>query len=131
MVAFNFDATDVNNCDSPDPLPEGRYRVKIIETEMKPMRSGQGRYLQLALQVVDGPRAQHILWDRISVESRSQTVARIAKAELAAICRAVNRLKLQETSDLIGAQAFAYVCCKTDRYTGEKVNYVRAYEPRR
>ena len=67
MAQLNFDARDVDPQSNFDPIPAGWYKAMITESELKQTRNGQGNYLQLTLQVLDGQHAGRHLWDRLNL----------------------------------------------------------------
>ena len=51
----NFNANQVEPTTEFETIPAGRYQAMIVESEMKPTKSGSGSYLQLTFQIVEGP----------------------------------------------------------------------------
>ena len=49
-----FDANEVDPTTTFDPLPAGKYVAAVTESEMKPTKSGAGKYLQLTFQILEG-----------------------------------------------------------------------------
>ena len=70
-----FDANTVEPNDSFDPLPNGDYLCIITASEMKPTKAGNGAFLELELQVLDGPHQGRKLWDRLNVRRPFQAVS--------------------------------------------------------
>lgn len=87
-----FDAQTVEPNDSFDPVPNGDYLCIITTSEMKPTKAGDGAYLELELQVIEGPYQGRKLWDRLNLNNANETTVKIAKGTLSAICRAVGVL---------------------------------------
>ena len=50
----NFDANQVDPSVALDPLPAGKYLAVVSESELKPTKTGGGKYLQLTFQGIDG-----------------------------------------------------------------------------
>ena len=48
----NFDASQVDPSVALDPLPAGKYVAVISESELKPTKTGVGKYLQLTFQIM-------------------------------------------------------------------------------
>lgn len=95
-----FDANDVEPQDSFDPLPAGWYPVMITDSEFKPTKSGNGKYLQLELTVMDGEYEGRKTWDRLNLDNPAQTAVEIAQRALSAICRAVGVMAPNDSSEL-------------------------------
>ena len=95
-----FDATQVPETVGFYPLPPGQYVAIIVASELKPTRSGTGKYLELTFQLVEGPHAGRRLWQRLNLHNPNQLTVQIARAELAAICRAVDVLRPNDSTEL-------------------------------
>ena len=100
MAQLNFDANTVDPQSSFDPLPAGWYKAMITESEMKPTRNGNGHYLQLTFQVLDGEHAGRIVWDRLNLANPNQVAVEIAQQTLSAICHAVGQLTVKDSAEL-------------------------------
>lgn len=100
-TAFSFDATTVDPTSSFDPLPNGKYRVHATESEVKPTNKGDGRYMQIVWEVLDGPYKGRKLWDRINVENPNATCQEIGQRALSAVCHATGVLRLSHSSQLL------------------------------
>ena len=102
MASLNgtFDATGVAPAQPMDPLPAGKYRAHIIESELLPTRSGDGQYLKLVLEVLDGPYARRKLWDQLNLVNASTQTMEIAQRTLSAICHAVGQMQVADSEQL-------------------------------
>jgi hypothetical protein len=122
-----FDANRVDPASNFDPLPAGKYLAAIIESEMKPTKSGTGNYLQLTFQVLDGPHKGRLLWARLNLDNPNATAVQIAQAELSAICRAVGVLVPHDSVELHNLPLVIGVRCKKRTDTGEITNEIGGY----
>lgn len=84
-----FDASQVPEQQEFSALPEGQYIAIATATEKKPTKRGDGAYLQITFEVVDGTQKGRKLWARLNLWNPSKTAVDIAQRELGAICRAV------------------------------------------
>lgn len=100
MANLNFNATNVDPQQTFEPIPDGWYNVIIEESEMKPTKDQQGRYLQLKLKVLDGQHANRVLFDRLNLENRNQTAVDIAYSTLSAICHATGVIQVADSNQL-------------------------------
>jgi len=100
MAQLNFDARDVDPQSNFDPIPAGWYKAMITESELKQTRNGQGNYLQLTLQVLDGQHAGRHLWERLNLMNPSTVAVEIAQKTLSAICHAVGVLTPRDSAEL-------------------------------
>ncbi len=129
MAAIDFNAEDVEPRSGFDPLPAGKYLAVITASEEKPTRKGDGSYLQLTFEVVDGEHKGRRLWARLNLNNPSDQAVGIARAELSAICRAVGVTKLKDSEQLHDRPLTVKVKQKADKESGEVRNEISGYEP--
>ena len=128
MATLNFNANEVEPSKEFDPIPAGKYIAVITDSEMKETRAGTGRYLQLEFEITDGEFAGRKLWARLNIENQNAEAVRMARADLSAICRAVNVLTPSDSIDLHNLPLVIKVHCRKDKNTGEITNDIRGYE---
>lgn len=128
MATLNFNANEVEPSKAFDPIPAGKYIAVITDSEMKETRAGTGRYLQLEFEITDGEYAGRKLWSRLNIENQNAEAVRLARADLSAICRAVNVLTPSDSIDLHNLPLVIKVHCRKDKNTGEITNDIRGYE---
>ena len=128
MAILNFNANEVEPSKAFDPIPAGKYIAVITDSEMKETRAGTGRYLQLEFEITDGEFAGRKLWSRLNIENQNAEAVRMARADLSAICRAVNVLTPNDSIDLHNLPLVIKVHCRKDKNTGEITNDIRGYE---
>jgi hypothetical protein len=97
-----FDASQVDPTNNFAPVPDGDYPVVITESEFKDTKNGRGQYLQLVLEVIDGPMKGRKIWDRLNLINDNKTAVEIAQKALSQICHAVGPLQPQDSSELHG-----------------------------
>ena len=125
-----FDAQTVEPNDSFDPIPNGDYLCIITTSEMKPTKAGDGAYLELELQVIEGPYQGRKLWDRLNLNNANETTVKIAKGTLSAICRAVGVLQPTDSCELHDLPLVAKVACRKRDDTEELTNVIKSYKKR-
>lgn len=54
MATLNFNATEVAPSIAFEAIPAGKYTTVITDSDMKDTRSGNGRYLQLEFEIIEG-----------------------------------------------------------------------------
>ena len=127
MALLNFNANEVEPNAPFEVIPAGKYNAVIVESEMKATRAGTGRYLKLVFEITDGEYAGRKLFASINLENPNQDAVRIGRAELSAVCHAVNVLDLQDTVQLHNLPMVISVRVKKNQ-DGEPTNEVRGYE---
>lgn len=126
----NFDASQVEPSVALQPIPAGPYIAIITESESKATKAGDGRYLQLTFQIIEGEHKGRLVWARLNLENKNQTAVEIARAELSAICRAVGVMKPNDSAALHNIPLEITVGLKRRDDTGELGNVIKGYARR-
>jgi hypothetical protein len=129
-----FDARQVEPAKPLEPVPTGWYNVKIIESEMKPTSKGDGAYLELTMEILDGDYVGRKAWDRLNLQNPNQTAMEIAYRQLSAICHATGVMQVNDTAQLHGIPLMARIVQKpagpgADGKFYDASNEVRGYKP--
>lgn len=122
-----FDANNVEPTSDFDPVPAGKYLAVIIDSEVKPTKTGSGSYLQLTFEILDGQYKSRHLWARLNLDNPNQTAVKIARAELSAICRAVGVMTPNDSVELHNLPLMITVRCKKRSDTGDIANEIKGY----
>lgn len=130
MATLEFNANEVDPCFGFEPLPEGWYNATIVESEEKPTKAGNGKYLELRFEVFDGTYAGRSLWTRLNLENPSDRAVKIARAELSAICHAVGVMHPRDSNDLHNIPLRVKVEVTKRDDNGEPTNAIKKYEKR-
>lgn len=104
MPAFQFNSQGI------DPqygaggsqLPLGRHPVVIAKSELKPTQDGQGGFMALTLQAIDGPAKGVEHTDRLNLHNKNPETVRIANQQLSAYCAVIGVYAFQATEELHG-----------------------------
>ena len=124
----NFDARTVEPTTEFEPIPAGRYLAVITNSEMKPTKAGNGHYLELTSQNLEGQHKGRKVWARLNLDNPNATAVKIARSELSAICRAVGVMAPQDSVELHNLPLSIKVTCKKRADTDEIVNEIKGYE---
>ena len=100
MATINFNAEEIEPQSDFSPLPVGNYTVVITQSEMKPTKTGNGQYLQLTLQVVEGEYKNRLIFDRLNIQNQNSVAQQIAQKALSSICRAVGVMHPKDSEEL-------------------------------
>ena len=125
----NFNANRVEPATEFEPIPAGKYLAVITASEMKPTKSGNGSYLELTFQVIEGEFKGRLLWARLNLDNPNMLAVKIAQGELSAICRAVGVMEPKDSSELHNLPLVVGVKLKPDA-EGELRNEVKSYAKR-
>lgn len=122
-----FNANDVDPAADFEAIPAGKYLAIITESGMKSTKSGNGSYLELVFQVIDGEHKGRLLWARLNLDNPNSLTVQIARSELSAICRAVGVMQPKDSVELHNLPLLVTVKCKKRQDTGEITNEIKGY----
>ncbi|UYV11913.1 MAG: DUF669 domain-containing protein [Phycisphaera sp.] len=125
-----FDATQVEPAGNFAPLPAGQYLCAAVDSQMKPTKKGDGKYLQVELEVLEGEHKGRKLWDRFVLEHPNERTVAIAKSSLASLCTAVGVTRPRDSAELHNVPVLVRVACTKRNDTGEITNTVKGYAKR-
>jgi len=125
-LGFDAQAVEPNNF---DVLPAGEYDAVIVNSEVKTTAKGDGRYIKLQLQILNGSYQNRVLFDNLNLWNPNDKAVQIARGTLSSICRAVGVLTPKDTSELHGKPLRIKLKVeKSDEYGDQ--NRVAGYKPR-
>jgi hypothetical protein len=124
-----FDAEEVEPQVAGELLPDGWYPAIITRSTTKITNSGNGQYLELEFQVIDGPAKSRRVWDRLNLDNPNATAVEIARASLSAICHAVGVLKPKSEDELHDKPLEIKVATQPAKGEYGPSNVVKGYRP--
>ena len=128
MAHFNFDASQVAPQASNGPIPAGTYLAHITESDVAPLRSGNGTGLKLTFEIIDGQYKGRKVWDNLNIQHSNEDTQRIAQSQLSALCHAVNVIKLQDTAALHMKPVNIKVVVREAKGEYQASNNIKGYE---
>lgn len=130
MVSLEgFNAENVAPQAPMETLPPGDYLAMIVESEKKATKAGNGSYIELKMQIIDGPYKGRHQWDRLNLWNQSEQAVAIAQATLSAVCHAVGVMQPRDTSQLHNKPLIVSVGTRKNQEQ-ELVNTIKGYKPR-
>lgn len=126
---LGFDANTVKPNEGFDVLPAGEYDVVIVGSKVEPTKKGDGKLINLELQVLSGEFQNRKIFDRLNLWNPNEKAVQIARGTLSAICRAVGVLTPRDTSELHNKPLRVKVAVRNDDQYGMQ-NDVKGYKPR-
>jgi hypothetical protein len=127
MAMLNFNATTVAPATAFEAIPAGNYAAIITESAMKPTKRGDGEYLQLTLQIIDGEHSGRKLFDRLNLNNPNATAVDIAQRTLSAICHAVGVMQPQDSAELHDIPMQVKVGVEKNMTDGTNSNVIKGY----
>jgi len=100
FLGQTFDANNVAPSADISPVPSGEYVAIIVDSDMKPTKSGNGQYLELVHELVDGPFRGRKVWGRLNLSNPNAKTVQIAQEQLSSICHATGVMQVQDSQQL-------------------------------
>lgn len=125
-----FDARQVDPNVAFVPIPAGEYIAAIVRSERKPTKDNQNAYLEIELEVLEGPEKGRRIFDRLVMWHSNETTVRIARGQLSAICHAVNVMQPRDSAELHNLPMRVAVGIKNREDNNEPTNVVKGYSPK-
>lgn len=130
-----FDATGVKPREEFKTLDPGDYIVAITKSGVKETEKKDGSFLELEMDVLEGPAKGRKLFDNLNLNNPNAQAVEIAKATLSAICHAVGKLTVSDSSELHSLPMVAVVKVAPKKVNGVVVpgefrNNVATYKPK-
>ncbi|MFW5690785.1 MAG: DUF669 domain-containing protein [Planctomycetota bacterium] len=125
-----FNAHEVEPTTPFEPIPAGRYLAAVTASEMKPVKSGSGSYLELTFTVLEGEYKNRVLWARLNLNNPNPTAVKIARSELSALCRAVGVMQPKDSVELHNIPLLITVKVKKRSDNDELTNEIKKFEPK-
>ena len=111
-----------------EPVPNGTYKAVITDAFEKETIAGNGSYLALIIEIIEGEHAGRKVFDNLNLNNPNQKAVQIAQQTLKAITVAINKTSVQTEADLVNIPlAIKTKISKSEQY-GDKAE-VKAYLP--
>lgn len=110
-----------------DPLEPGEYKVVIAKTEERSSTKG-GQYLMIEFSVVGSSGNGRKIWVNYNLVNDNPTAVKIAKSELAELCKAVGKPSIMDANELLNLPFIAEVGIRVNKETGDKSNNIKKYK---
>ena len=85
-----------------EPVPPDTYIAQIIESDLRVTSSGNGEYIALTWEIVEGSFTGRRIFSNLNIVNPNEKAVQIAKSFLKQVCKAVGIEELQDTQELHG-----------------------------
>jgi len=128
-LGLNFDANTVEPNGIYEPVPTGWYKVSIVTSEMKQTKNGDGQYLQIEMEILEGEYENRKLWDRLNLMNPNQQAVDIAQRTLSAICHSIGVMTVSDSEQLHGKPMLARAVFVPAKGDYDAKNDIKGYKP--
>lgn len=131
---FNFDARTVAPWVGFEIVPAGWAKVAIRKSNLKPNSAQNGDFLELQIEILEGPAKGKIVFERLNIRNPSVEAVEIAYRKLSSICYCVGVLTItaQQQQDFVagplhGIPFFAEIGVQKSQ-RGNDMNIILSYK---
>ena len=100
MVQFDFDAGQYEPDAGLAAIPAGTYAAHITNSDKRDNKNGSGWHLWYEFEVREGPYRGRKVFTRFNLGHSNPETVRIANAQHSALCRAVGKMRVTDTTQL-------------------------------
>ena len=101
MAAFSFNTESVEKRESNfELLPAGWYVAQVSESEIAPLKSGNGEGLRLTFEVLADQYRGRKVWANLNVRHSNPEAERISQQQLRELCDAIGIARITDTQQL-------------------------------
>ena len=125
-----FNANNVEPMDDFDPIPSGKYVAVIVDSEMKQTKNESGSFLELKFEIIEGEYKGRNVWARLNLDNQNDVAVKIAKAQLALICKSIGVMTPRDSAELHNLPLVINVKVKKRDDNGELANEIKGYSKR-
>lgn len=122
-----FDVTNYDELIRFTPIPAGKYKLQIENSEMRETKAGDGSYLVFAFSVVEGEYKGRKIWQNFTWMNPSEKAVRIGRAQLGGLVRACGKQTIEDTDALNSCVVFGDVRVRRSEQYGDSYEIKRFY----
>lgn len=128
FLGQTFDANDLPQGNTYEPLPAGWYTATIADAELKPTKDGSGQYIKVRYDITGPTHQGRVVFGNINIKNASAKAEEIGRQQLGELMRAIGLARVTDTDQLIGGslQIKLDVRAATEQYAAQ--NEVRGFK---
>lgn len=101
--AITLDSLPVSERGGFEPLPAGWYTARISSTEVRPTKSGSGKYIAIRYDITGPTHQGRVVFGNLNIRNPNPVAERIGKEQLGELMRAIGLAQMTDTDQLVGA----------------------------
>lgn len=102
FLGQTFDANDLPQGSTYEPLPAGWYTATIADAELKPTKNGSGQYIKVRYDITGPTHQGRVVFGNLNINNSSAKAEEIGRQQLGELMRAIGLAKVTDTDQLIG-----------------------------
>lgn len=101
MAHFSFETGSVEKRESNyELLPAGWYTAQVTDSEIKPLKSGNGQAIKLTFDILSEAYRGRKVWAQLNVRHSNPEAERIAQQQLRELCESIGLARFSDTVEL-------------------------------
>ena len=123
-----FNADDLPQGNTYEPLPAGWYTATIADAELKTTKDGSGQYIKVRYDITGPTHQGRVVFGNINIRNQSVKAEEIGRQQLGELMRAIGLARITDTDQLIGGvlQIKLGVRAATEEYSAQ--NEVKGFK---
>lgn len=127
QLAQVFNAQDLPEGMSFEPLPAGWYQADISESELKDTNAGNGQYIKLKLTITGPTHQGRVVFTNLNIRNANPKAEEIGLGQLRSLMSAIGLSSVQDTDQLIGGSCEIKLTIKQSEQYGPE-NEVKGFK---
>lgn len=125
----SFNASESEKLGSFTAIPAGTYLAQIIKSELKPTKTGDGSYLQLVYQILEGDHVNRQIFARLNLQNANVQTVEIAQKTLATIAECCGVDIVEDSEQLHNIPMYINVVVKPQQAQYPEQNDIKGFSP--
>ena len=128
FLGQTFNADDLPQGNTYEPLPAGWYTATIADAELKTTKDGSGQYIKVRYDITGPTHQGRVVFGNLNIKNASAKAEEIGRQQLGELMRAIGLARVTDTDQLIGGslQIKLDVRAATEQYPAQ--NEVRGFK---
>jgi hypothetical protein len=102
FLGQTFDADELPQGNTYEPLPAGWYTATITAAELKPTKDGSGQYIKVRYDITGPTHQGRVVFGNLNIKNASAKAEEIGRQQLGDLMRAIGLARITDTDQLIG-----------------------------
>lgn len=109
-------------------VPPGEYVAEVSDSEIVPTRDETGKRLKLEFTILEGKLKNRKIFEALNIKNKSQEAEQIALGQLSALCLAVGKNQIKDSSDLHNIPLKIVVAIRPAKDGFDAQNKIKSYK---
>ena len=128
FLGQTFDANDLPQGNTYEPLPAGWYTANITAAELKTTKDGSGQYIKVRYDITGPTHQGRVVFGNLNIKNASAKAEEIGRQQLGELMRAIGLARVTDTDQLIGGSLLIKLSVRdaTEQYDAQ--NEVKGFK---